>query len=71
MLSDISNKKYNDKELSILLQHIALEIGLQTTTNYAKTMNKSYNGIRNHYPHIKIDGIRFHANGIEKNNLPF
>ena len=71
MFVDISNKKYTNQELVNLVQHIAVETGIHTTTNFAKKKGKSYNGIKNHYPHFLIDGIRFHCNGIENNNLPF
>lgn len=71
ILIDIDSGKYSKIELQNLLQFIALDLGLKTTSNYAKENNKSFNGVKNFTPHIKIDGVKFHSNDLTKNNLPF
>ena len=68
---DIINQKATVLEMQNLLQLIAQEIKLQTTTNFAKDNGLSFNGVKNHRAHILIDGIKFHANGIIENQLPF
>ncbi len=67
----ISEEKYTVKELSVLVQYIAQELNLKTTSNYAKDNNMSYNGVKKHRPYILIDGVKFHVEGIDTNNLPF
>lgn len=67
----ISEEKYTVKELSVLVQYIAQELNLKTTSNYAKDNNMSYNGVKKHRPYILIDGVKFHGEGIDTNNLPF
>ena len=55
----------------ILMQSIAHEVDLKTTSNYAKTHNKSFNGVKNFVSYITIDGVKFHSKNIVEDNLPF
>lgn len=71
ILLDIEADKYSNLELQNLVQFIALHLGLKTTSNYAKESGKSFNGVKNFTPHIKIDGIKFHSNDLTTQNLPF
>ena len=68
---DIIEGKPTHFELQNLLQLIAQELNIKTTSNYAKHTGKSFNGIKNHRAHILIDGIKFHSDKIEKNSFNF
>ncbi|AGO47439.1 hypothetical protein Phi13:2_gp037 [Cellulophaga phage phi13:2] len=68
---NIIDGKFTSLELQNLLQLIAQELKLQTTSNYAKENKLSFNGVKNFRPHILIDGIKFHSDGIIENSLPF
>ena len=71
ILLDIDRGKYSKLELQNLLQFIALDLGSRTTSNCARENNKSFNGVKNFTPHIKIDGVKFHSNDLTSSNLPF
>jgi hypothetical protein len=67
----ILEQKITVPELQNLLQLIAQEINLRSTSNFAKQHGLSFNGVKNHRPHVLIDGIKFHAIGFLENQLPF
>lgn len=58
-------------DLVRVLSLVVRKINLQTTSNYAKANGLSFNGVKRHRPHILIDGIKFHSDGIIENSLPF
>jgi hypothetical protein len=67
----ILEQKITVPELQNLLQLIAQEINLRSTSNFAKEHGLSFNGVKNHRAHILIDGIKFHAKGFVEDGLPF
>jgi hypothetical protein len=67
----ILEQKITVPELQNLLQLIAQELNLRTTSNFAKEHGLSFNGVKNHRTHILIDGIKFHAKGFVEDGLPF
>ena len=67
----ILDQKITVPELQNLLQLIAQEINLRSTSNFAKEHGLSFNGVKNHRAHILIDGIKFHAKGFVEDGLPF
>jgi len=68
---DVLNQKPSVQELQNLVQLIAQELNLRTTSNFAKEHGLSFNGVKKHRPHILIDGIKFHAKGFVEDGLPF
>lgn len=68
---DIEGGKYTNLELQGLVQFIALHLRLKTTSNFAKENNKSFNGVKNFTPHIKIDGVKLHSNDLTTQDFPF
>ena len=68
---DVLEQKITVPELQNLLQLIAQEINLRSTSNFAKEHGLSFIGVKNHRAHILIDGIKFHAKGFLENQLPF
>ena len=71
ILIDIESGKFTYLELQNLIQFIALNLNLKTTSNYAKENKKSFNGVKNHVQHIKIDGIKFHSKKLIGQDFPF
>ena len=72
ILLAIKSGKLTKLELQVLLQFIAQELNLKTTSNYAKINGKSFNGVKNHVPYIKIDAVKFHSSVLtDLDDLPF
>ena len=71
IVREICDGSLTEMQKVALLQNIALELNIHTTSDFAKTNNLSYNGVKNHRPSIVLGGVKFHSKGIEENNLPF
>lgn len=71
VIIDIIKGKVTHNEMQNLIQLIAQELDIRTTSNYAKKINKSYNGVKNFRAYILIDGVKFHSDNIKVNGLEF
>ena len=65
------DKEFTKDDLVQIIELAAYKLDLKTISNYAKDNNMSYNGVKNHRSGVTIDNIKFIAEGIKENNLPF